>query len=128
MTTAADIKALREDLDALAREFADFRIATAEQFDRLVVVLGGKREPLGPTPDELNDDDQQMYAALNAWRREKAESLGIPAYRLFSNRLLAEIARTKPTTLFGLSKMKGVGTDKAAKYGDIIEVLNERPW
>ena len=43
---------------------------------------------------------------------------GIPAYVVFSNATLADMARKKPVTVSAIKKVSGVGEIKAAWYGD----------
>jgi DNA helicase-2/ATP-dependent DNA helicase PcrA len=60
------------------------------------------------------------FAALKRWRLEQSRAEGVPAYVVFNNRTLEEIARNQPTTLGELSVLPGVGPAKLAHYGAAI--------
>jgi DNA helicase-2/ATP-dependent DNA helicase PcrA len=60
------------------------------------------------------------FAALRRWRLEQSRAEGVPAYVVFSNRTLEEIARSEPSTLGELSTVPGVGRMKLAQYGAAI--------
>jgi ATP-dependent DNA helicase RecQ len=61
--------------------------------------------------------DQALFEALRALRREIADSKGIPAYVVFHDATLLDMAGRKPTTEAELLKVSGVGEWKAAHYG-----------
>jgi len=80
-------------------------------------------------PDGLSDNDRLLYEALVAWRLEESRRQDIGAFRVFSNRLLAEIARTRPAERFQLSEMKGVGSSKTLAYGDdVLAIVAAHTW
>jgi len=67
-----------------------------------------------------------VFDALRYWRREEARNQGVPAYVIFQDRTLAEIAYRKPRSLDSLADVPGVGASKLEKYGDaVLEVLQE---
>jgi ATP-dependent DNA helicase RecQ len=64
------------------------------------------------------------FAALKAWRAEVAREHGLPAYVIFHDATLAEMAREAPATLDALAGISGVGTKKLDAYGrEILRVL-----
>ncbi|MHB8642371.1 MAG: ATP-dependent helicase [Gaiellaceae bacterium] len=66
-----------------------------------------------------------VFAALRAWRLERAKSDEVPAYVVFHNTTLAEIAERKPQSLSDLARVPGVGPAKLERYGDeLLSVLN----
>lgn len=74
---------------------------------------------------ELTTEDEIIYEALRQWRQEKAAQLNLPSYIIAHNAELMTIAKMKPQTLAELSKIKGFGGQKIAKYGDdILALLN----
>ncbi|MFN8333688.1 MAG: HRDC domain-containing protein [Cyclobacteriaceae bacterium] len=74
---------------------------------------------------ELSEEEKRIYEALRQWRQNRAIQLGMPSYIVAHNTELMTIAKSKPQTLDELSKIKGFGGQKAAKYGeDIIALLN----
>jgi len=66
-------------------------------------------EPAGPT-----------YAALKQWRLKRAKSDEIPAYVVFHNSTLAEIAERQPRTIAELASVPGVGPAKLERYGEEV--------
>jgi ATP-dependent DNA helicase RecQ len=73
------------------------------------------RAPRAPT---VVDDDAALFEALKRWRRETAERAGgIPAYLVYPDRTLQELARVKPRTPAELRAIKGIGPAKARTYG-----------
>jgi ATP-dependent DNA helicase RecQ len=62
-----------------------------------------------------------VYRALKEWRLSRARSDGVPAYVVFHDRTLAEIATRRPETPAELAGVSGVGPAKLERYG--TEVL-----
>ena len=61
-----------------------------------------------------------MPAALRAWRAGEAKSRGVPAYVVFHDSTLREIAARRPRTTDELAGISGVGAVKLATYGDAV--------
>jgi len=77
-----------------------------------------------PTPVDLDGAAQQRYAALRAWRAEVAKEHNLPAYVVFHDATLAEMARRQPSDLGALGEISGVGAKKLDAYGrEILRVL-----
>ena len=71
------------------------------------------------------EPDDPVFAALKAWRLERAKADEVPAYVVFHNSTLAAIAGRKPQTLRDLATVPGVGPAKLDRYGDdVLSVLN----
>ena len=82
----------------------------------------GSKEKAPPVP--LDAPGTERYAALKAWRAEVAKEHGLPAYVIFHDATLAEMARTQPSSLDDLSQISGVGEKKLEAYGrEILRVL-----
>ena len=65
-----------------------------------------------------------MFDALRAWRAEVAREHGLPAYVIFHDATLAEMARERPATLEALAGVSGVGAKKLEAYGqEILRVV-----
>ncbi len=64
--------------------------------------------------------DRALYEKLRAFRRETAERKGVPAYVIFTDMTLKNLAAKKPTNIFELMNVNGIGADKAEKYGTAI--------
>ena len=63
-----------------------------------------------PEPQEgLSAEQRRTYDALRDWRREAAQELGWPAFRVASNRTIAAIARAAPAGEAELAAVRGVG-------------------
>jgi ATP-dependent DNA helicase RecQ len=80
-----------------------------------------------PPPVPLDDAAAERFAALKAWRAEVAREHNLPAYIVFHDAALAEMARARPSTLDDLAGINGVGTTKLERYGEeILRVLSSR--
>lgn len=75
------------------------------------------------TLDEASD---RILAALKRKRRELAQEEGVPAYVIFADRTLIDMAEKRPGTLDEMLAVHGVGERKLARYGDaFLEALND---
>ncbi|MDF2272845.1 DNA helicase RecQ [Streptomyces coacervatus] len=73
---------------------------------------------------ELPEELQPAFEALRAWRAEQAREQGVPAYVIFHDATLREIATAWPTSVTQLGGISGVGEKKLATYGEgVVEVL-----
>jgi DNA helicase II / ATP-dependent DNA helicase PcrA len=64
------------------------------------------------------------YEALRAWRLRRAKAEELPAYVIFHNTTLAEIAARAPKSLAELALVPGVGPTKLERYGaDVLAAL-----
>ena len=76
--------------------------------------------PAQPDPDVAID----LLAALKDLRRSIAKRIGQPAYVVFNDRSLLEMAALRPTTLEQMHEIHGVGQAKLEKYGKaFLEVV-----
>jgi ATP-dependent DNA helicase RecQ len=74
--------------------------------------------------EDLSPEAAKVFERLREWRAGQAREQGMPAYVIFHDATLREIASQQPATLGGLSGINGVGEAKLAKYGpQILEVL-----
>ncbi|MBT9489089.1 MAG: DNA helicase RecQ [Rubrivivax sp.] len=77
-----------------------------------------------PPPLPLDNEALGRFAALKAWRGEVAREHNLPAYVVFHDATLAEMARSQPHTLEALGGISGVGSKKLEAYGrEILRVL-----
>jgi ATP-dependent DNA helicase RecQ len=75
-------------------------------------------------PLALDARGDERYRALKAWRAAVAKEHNLPAYVVFHDATLAEMARAAPRTLAALGAISGVGAKKLQAYGpDILELL-----
>jgi len=72
----------------------------------------------------VSDEDAPLLSALKAKRRALAEEAGVPAYVIFTDKTLIEMAETRPETLDAMARIGGVGATKLHRYGAIfLEVV-----
>lgn len=77
---------------------------------------------------DLAPGDADLFERLRAWRAATCKEQGVPAYVIFHDATLREIAARKPTTLADLGSISGIGENKRAKYGDgVLEVVAGTP-
>src|SRR5690606_33267838 len=70
--------------------------------------------------------DRPLFDALRAWRGRLAREQNVPAYVIFNDRNLRDIAQLRPATLSELARVGGVGSSKLGRYGeDVLEVIRE---
>ncbi|HEX6369206.1 MAG TPA: RecQ family ATP-dependent DNA helicase [Longimicrobium sp.] len=83
--------------------------------------------PAGPS-DAAPPTAQQreVYARLRALRTELAKEQELPAYCVFADKTLVELARRHPTSKAEMRAVPGIGPAKIEKYGDaFLEVLRQ---
>ncbi|MEP5762437.1 MAG: DNA helicase RecQ [Litoreibacter sp.] len=73
----------------------------------------------------VSEEDAPLLSALKAKRRALAEAAGVPAYIVFTDKTLIEIAETRPSDLDAFARISGVGAKKLDTYGrDFLNVVN----
>ena len=77
-----------------------------------------------PPPLPLDDEATERFLRLKAWRAEVAREHNLPAYVVFHDATLAEMAREPPASMQALAAISGVGAKKLEAYGhEILRVL-----
>ncbi|MDO6592012.1 DNA helicase RecQ [Loktanella sp. D2R18] len=72
----------------------------------------------------VSEEDAPLLSALKAKRRFLAEQAGVPAYIIFNDRSLIEMAEKRPMNLDEMAHIGGVGAKKLESYGrDFLEVI-----
>jgi ATP-dependent DNA helicase RecQ len=116
--------------------------------DRLIVTEEGRKVLKGEAPFALREDvvarkarrdkraaahaapgdaDAELLAALKALRGALAKAQKQPAYVVFPDRSLIEMAAAKPRNLDELARVHGVGAAKLERYGSaFLAVIRER--
>jgi ATP-dependent DNA helicase RecQ len=83
-----------------------------------------RRTAPAPARALVSDDDAPLLAALKARRRAFAEAARVPAYVVFTDRTLIEMAEKRPRTLDEMARIGGVGATKLERYGAaFLEVI-----
>ncbi len=73
---------------------------------------------------ELSADAAPLFEQLRAWRAGAAKEQGVPAYVIFHDATLREIAARAPGDLAALGTISGIGEGKLARYGEqVLAVL-----
>jgi ATP-dependent DNA helicase RecQ len=82
------------------------------------------RERSGAATEGLDSGDEAVFERLRRWRAETSRQRAVPAYVVFHDRTLAEIARRRPSGPAELRAVPGVGDEKLKLYADgVLEVL-----
>jgi len=73
----------------------------------------------------VSEEDAPLLSGLKAKRRELAETAGIPAYIIFNDKTLVEMAQKRPINLDAMAQINGVGAKKLENFGNtFLEVIN----
>jgi ATP-dependent DNA helicase RecQ len=100
---------------------------------RRAVMLRREPERAAPTrsrtpaaaPVDLPPTAVPLFERLRAWRAVTAKEQGVPAYVIFHDSTLRQIATDAPTTLAALGRISGIGEAKLTRYGQpILDVLS----
>ena len=76
--------------------------------------------PVAMVKSQVSDEDAPLLSALKAKRRALAEAAAVPAYVVFPDRTLIEMAERKPATLDQMAQITGVGAKKLESYGALF--------
>jgi ATP-dependent DNA helicase RecQ len=79
-----------------------------------------KARPGYTVKTQVADEDASLLSALKAKRRALAETAGLPAYVIFPDRTLIEMAEKRPMTLDDMMGITGVGAKKLESYGALF--------
>jgi ATP-dependent DNA helicase RecQ len=120
--TARDV--LRGEVQLLLRQPSEGKRAASRSArgSRAGDKSGGGKDKPPPLP--LDAPGLERFAALKAWRAEVAREHNLPAYVVFHDAALAEMAKAQPDSLDALAQISGVGAKKLEAYGrEILRVL-----
>ena len=97
----------------------------AGKASRFLLELGVQAVPLpAMRKARAEEPDDPTYVALKEWRLNRSKADDIPAYVVFHNSTLAEIASRRPKTIAELASVPGVGPTKLERYGrDVLDAL-----
>ncbi|MEY3263808.1 MAG: ATP-dependent helicase [Pseudomonadota bacterium] len=83
-------------------------------------------KPSGFVETDLSVSQQALFERLRWWRVETAREHNVPAYVIFHDATLREIAKAMPASIDGLRVVSGVGEKKLQSYGaQIIALIGE---
>jgi ATP-dependent DNA helicase RecQ len=78
-------------------------------------------------PEDAAEADVELFERLRAMRARLAKARGVPAYVVFSDATLLEIALAKPASEDALLEVNGIGARKLAEYGaELLAVVRGR--
>jgi ATP-dependent DNA helicase RecQ len=96
------------------------------QYQKPVKQKRATSAPKGYVETDLDVGEQALFDRLRSWRMGAAREHNVPAYVIFVDATLREIAKAKPTTLDQLRGVSGVGEKKLASYGtEIVRLIGE---
>ena len=102
---------------------------TVELTDRGRAVLGGTESvavaiAADPQPAVGPPADPALFQRLREWRSEVARRQGVPAYVVFHDKTLTELAARRPSDLVELEALPGIGRSKLDRYGrELLEII-----
>lgn len=68
----------------------------------------------------VSEEDEPLLSALKAKRRALAEAARVPAYVVFTDKTLIEIAETRPKNMDEMARIGGIGAKKLESYGTLF--------
>lgn len=78
--------------------------------------------------DDQSPEDRALIDALKAWRLEHARAAKVPAYVIFSDATLREVARRRPSDVSELLTVAGIGPVKAERWGaEVLAIVQSAP-
>jgi ATP-dependent DNA helicase RecQ len=84
------------------------------------------RKKVGKAESELSPEAGRLFLALKKRRLDLARAQGLPAYVVFNDRTLIELARQRPGTEAEMSRIPGVGEAKLRRYGPVfLELIRD---
>ena len=67
--------------------------------------------------------DAALFDSLRQWRAAEANREKKPAFTVFADKTLREIATSRPAGLHELKRVSGVGPAKLERYGDAVVAI-----
>lgn len=85
-----------------------------------------KKKSKNSQADLLTPEQEPLFLALKQWRKNKAAELDVPAFIIFSDRTLRELAIHHPGSFNDLKLIHGIGPEKLERFGaDVMLLLSE---
>ena len=90
------------------------------------VKRGATKPASARSADAGEPRNEDLFEQLRAWRFKRARKSRIPAYMIFNDATLDELARVRPSTQDELLQIKGIGPAKARKLGkEVLAMIAE---
>lgn len=105
-------------LDAMRRGAAPADAAQHLPIVRETVRTAGKPRVGARAASTLEPGDQGLFEELRRWRSQQAKAASVPAFVIFDDKTLTEVAARRPTDKAGLLAVPGIGRVKLERYGD----------
>ncbi|MGD9843226.1 MAG: DNA helicase RecQ [Steroidobacteraceae bacterium] len=100
------------------------RVAMRRAVERNREKLPRKKVAKRSVFDHSNTPNSSCMTLLKDWRLTEANTQGVPAYVIFHDATLAEIAARQPTSMEELAEVPGMGKRKLERYGEaLIELI-----
>ena len=100
---------------------------SVKEYQRTKAIKAIEVEKSGKKKMEIKDDvmdGNPLYAALSAWRLQKAQDAEVPAFTIAHNKTLKAIAQAKPVTMLALKAVPDMGAKSVKRFGDeILEIV-----
>lgn len=75
----------------------------------------------------LSDVEEKRFQVLRTWRKAKAEELDVPAFVVFGDKTLLDIAKKNPQSMDELKNIYGIGEAKLEKFGwDLLAEMSQK--
>ena len=85
-----------------------------------------KRVRLKEIAGSFDEREAATMRAVREWRLDYARSQDMPAFIIFSNRTLEDLARKAPRSLYELTKIYGLGPQKIDAFGqELLEIIEK---
>lgn len=94
-------------------------IRPAARFEPEQSRLRGKKRAFAPG-DGVGGEADELFSRLRALRKRLADEKGLPAYLIFSDAVLLQMASQRPRSGEELLQINGIGPKKLAQYGDLF--------
>ncbi|HET6714897.1 MAG TPA: ATP-dependent DNA helicase UvrD2 [Actinomycetota bacterium] len=105
----------REPRSAPSPFLREIGVVKAEAAGRSAAKARGTR-----TPVTVGAGRGPLFDRLKEWRRRRASTDGVPAYVIFHDSTLAEIAERRPSDWADLAAVPGIGPAKLDRYADEV--------
>lgn len=84
----------------------------------------GSRAKIAPA-ELLKGMDLELFQLLSQWRRKTADAVAAPAFVIFGDRTLIDLAQRRPSDEANLRLAYGMGAQKIADYGNaVLEIVD----